>query len=281
MGNEIKTKLVEFYDEHWYKVEDENGVNYYPSVTTKLGIVAKPYLAKWRGDIGNREADMRLFDASERGKRIHDAWWTMTMGGAVIYNPTKHPNFTEEEITTLKAEHGGIFYIVKYQDEMVQLNKLAAFLRIVKPEIIASEVIVYSHKYKEAGTIDNVFRIKEGEYLINGKKPLYLVGGVYIADLKTGNTLDDNAYMQMASYAKMWEERTGMAVAGTFGLHTGSKNKTGISGLGVNSRTLSEVLTDFDDFRNVSKMWERNHKDDKPQTYEFPAIISFKNKETK
>lgn len=278
----MEIKLVEWFNEHWYKVKIDGVDQYFPSVTTKLGVVAKPFLAKWRGDIGNREADMRVFEAQERGTRIHHAWWTLTSMGAVVFNAPKHPNYSPEEIEAIKNEHNGLIEIIKYQEEMYQLLKLKKFMDIVKPEIVASETIVYSEKYREAGTIDNVFKIKEGEYMVNGRTPLYLKEGVYIADLKTGSTFDDNAYMQMAAYAKMFEDLNQVKVEGTLGLHTSSTNKTGIPGLGVKAHNWAEVNQDFQDFRNVSALWERQHKDDKPDTFVIPAFISLiKKQETK
>jgi hypothetical protein len=268
---------IEHYDERFYRIEKNGKVDYYPSVTTKLQIVAKPFLAEWRGNLGNREADLRMFEAAERGTRIHAAWERMTTGGAVIYQPPKKPTFTAEEIKRISDEHNGLVEIIKYQDEMIQCAKLEKLLKVLTPQIIASEVIVYSDKYREAGTIDNVFGIKEGSYLINGRKPLYLKGGTYIGDLKTGNSFDDNAYMQMAGYAFAWVERyPTIKIEGTLGIHTGSKNKTGIPGLSVFLRTQEEMQQDFKDFRNVSSMWERKHKNDKPETYEFPSLITLK-----
>ena len=166
-------KMVEWFDQHWYKINymnesDKEVIDYLPSVTTKLRVVAKPFLAYWRGDIGNREADMRVFEASERGIRIHHAWYTMTTGGAVIYQPVQRPNYTQSDIDNLTSEYAGNLAIVRYQDEMYDLFKLSKWLEIVKPKIIASELINYSLKNKDAGTADNLFFIEEGEYLING-----------------------------------------------------------------------------------------------------------------
>jgi hypothetical protein len=270
-----EVKMVEWFDEHYYKVERKKGPpDYYPSVTTKLGVVEKPFLAKWRGDIGNREADMRVFEAQERGSRIHAAWEAMTTGGAIIFNPSKRPNFTEEEVAGLRTRYDGNLEIVRYQEEMYQLMKLQRFLEVVKPRIIASELVVYSERYCEAGTIDNVFHIAEGDYAINGRTPLHLSEGVYIADLKTGSMFDDNAYMQMAAYANMYTEAIGVEPVGTLGIHTGAKTKTGIPGLGCFQRTKAEWKQDFSDFRNVSALWERKHKDDRPDTFEIPTLIT-------
>ena len=79
--------LCEWFSEHWYKI-NKNPVEYYPSVTTKKSEKAQPFLAIWRGDIGNREADLRMNESSESGTRQHNAFWAIANGGVVIYQPS-------------------------------------------------------------------------------------------------------------------------------------------------------------------------------------------------
>jgi len=266
-----KIKTVEFHDDRWYRVGDE----YYPSVTTILGIISRPFLAKWRGDIGNREADMRMFEASERGTRIHSAFETLIKGGTVVYNPPQRPVYTPDEINALTAKYDGFVEIVKYQDEALQINKLMKFLEIVKPEILASEVTVYSDSQRYAGTVDAVMKIKGGKYPVNGRVPLEIKGGVWIVDLKTGKSLDDNAFMQMAAYAGAHVELGGAEVAGTMVLHTGSSNRAGIEGLGVSVRT-DEMDQDFRDFQTAHQLWLRKNKNVQPKAFEFPTLFTLK-----
>lgn len=275
-GTKQEISTVEWFDDRWYKISKKLGTfDFYPSVTTILGIVDKPFLQRWRGDVGNREADLRVFEAQQRGSRIHSGWETMTKGGAVVFNPPMRPNFTATDLEELSRKHTFI-EVIKYQDEMYQLLKLQKFLDAVKPKIIASELVIYSDTYREAGTIDNVFEIEAGEYYISGRTPVVLQGGVYIGDLKTGSMFDDNAYMQMAAYANAYEELTSVRPVGTIGIHTGSKNKTGIPGLGVFPRNRAEVDQDFKDFRHAAELWKRKHKDDRPETFELPTVLTMK-----
>lgn len=266
--------VVEYFDERFYKrLKADGTTDYYPSVTTKLGVVEKPFLARWRGDVGNREADMRVFEASERGSRIHHAWYIINQGGVAIYNPPKRPNFTDADTADLMQQYEGKVVVVRYQDEMLDIWKLKRLTELMPFKVIASEATVYSDTYREAGTVDNVLKIEAGEYPVNGRKPLALAGGLYIADLKTGSAFDDNYYMQMASYANMWEETYGEKVAGTIGIHTGAKTKTGIPGLAIYHRNEEEWRADFKDFRAVSSVWEIKHREDRPQLFDFPALI--------
>jgi hypothetical protein len=278
MDNEIKQ--VEWFDDRFYKVnvsEDPKKpvYEYFASATTKLGVVGKPHLGRWRGDIGNREADLRMFEAGERGTRIHHAWYTLTTGGAVIYNPWNRPNYTPQEITELTDKHLGNLAVMQYQDEMYDVLKLEAWVKAVKPKILMSEKAVYSLKYKDAGTLDNLMAIEEGDYEINGSKPLHLPKGIYVVDLKTGS-LDEDSFMQLACYANCVSEIGKQAVIGTLILHTGSSVKKAIEGLSTVYHDQSEVDKDFQDFRHASALWERKNAGLKPKIFEFPTLITLK-----
>lgn len=275
MSSKPEITQVDYFDEHFYKIEHPGeSVNYYPSVTTKLGIINKPFLMKWRGDIGNREADVRLFEAQERGSRIHHAWYTLTTGGAVLYNNWRKPVYTAKEIEDIDLQYGGNSIVIRYQDEMVDLVKLSRFLDAVNPTIVGSEQIVWSDIHREAGTVDNLFRIEEGEYLVSGKTPLFLKGGLYIADLKTGNSFDESAYLQMAAYAKMWMEQNDEEIVGTLGLHTSAQTRSGIEGFTVKLRTREEVENDYKVFRHAASLWEWKNKTAKPRLFSFPSLLT-------
>lgn len=284
METKIEVKMIEWFDDHFYKIKCTSLVNgipiessdYFPSVTTKLQVISKPFIARWRGDIGNREADLRMFEASERGVRIHHAWYTMTTGGIVIYNPWQHPNYTEEEIQKLSSDNFGNIAIVRYQDEMYDLYKLQRWLQIVKPKILGSELINYSVKNRDAGTLDNLFEIEEGKYLINGKEALFLPGGVYVVDLKSGNNVDDDAFMQTGDYAFNVQEMGIASPVGTLILHTGAKTRTGIEGLSTLYRSKEQMEQDYQDYRLAAALWERKNGNMKPKVFEFPTLLNFK-----
>lgn len=277
----MEVQMIEWFDSHFYKIKYQldgaaDVVEYLPSVTTKLNIIAKPFLAQWRGDIGNREADMRVFESSERGVRIHHAWYTLTTGGVVLYQPFQHPNYTLEEIEQIKEANLGNVAIVKFQDEMYDVYKLSKWLKVVKPTILHSEKIVYSVNNRDAGTVDNIFGIEEGDYEINGKKPIHIPKGIYVVDLKSGKVVDDNAFMQTAVYAACAEEMGLGEINGTLILHTGSSMKTGIEGLATLYRSKEEMGKDYQDYRLAAALWERKNADMKPKVFEFPSLLTLK-----
>jgi hypothetical protein len=278
---ENEVKQVEWFDSRFYRVnvsedKDSPRYEYFASATTKLGVVAKPWLAHYRGDVGNREADLRMFEAGERGTRIHHAWNVLATMGAVLYNPWNRPNYTPQEITELTDKHLGNLAVVQYQDEMWDVLKLEAWVKAVKPKILMSEKAVYSIVHRDAGTLDNLMEITEGDYMVNGAKPLHLEGGIYVVDLKTG-TLDEDAFMQLACYANCVEEMNKeQKVIGTLILHTKSSNKKGVEGLATVCHNKSEADRDFADFRHASALWERKNADTKPKIFEFPTLITLK-----
>lgn len=280
----VEVKMIEWFDQHWYKLEimkdGKLETRWIPSVTTKLGITDKPFLAKWRGDIGNREADIRLFESQERGSRIHHAFHVLTTGGAVIYNPWQRPNYTEAEVVAITAEAEGNAAIVKYQDEMLALVKLQKFLDIVKPEILFSEWTVYSLTHNDAGTADLGLRIKEGFYPVDGAVPLFIPGGAYIVDLKTGNMVSDEAGPQVAAYLKCAEEMDLGLFAGTLILHTSANTKKGIEGFSASLRKAGpEVDEDYRTYRLAAEMWERKRKNASPKVFEFPSLLTLRRNE--
>lgn len=292
MKTEIK--LVEWFDDHWYKVQiDEKEHRYIPSVSTKLGVTAKPFLARWRGDIGNREADIRSAEASDRGSRIHHGWYTLTTGGLVVYNPWRHPIFSSSELEKLSVENAGNLTVMQNQDEHYDLVKLTEWCVRVKPQFIASELTVCDLSNNDAGTTDNVMWIQGGKYEINGSKGLLLPEGLYIVDLKSGKQVDDDAYMQMAAYAKcfQWMRENGwlehlpelakQEIVGSLIIHTGSSTRTAIPGLSTIFRSRDEMSDDYSDYRAVSKIWERKNKDAKPKVFEFPSQLKLTPMEAK
>jgi hypothetical protein len=100
--------------------------------------------------------------------------------------------------------------------------------------------------------------------------------GKYIVDLKTGSTIDDNAYMQTAAYGSAFEEMDGKNLVGSLMIHTGAKNRTGIEGLATHYRNRDEMLNDFEDYRHAASLWERKNANAKPKVFEFPMLISLK-----
>lgn len=273
----IEIKSISWFDDRFYKVTLENGnIDYIPSVTTKLGAVAKPFLMRWRGDIGNREADLRMMEQADRGSRLHHAWQTYTTGGAVIYQDYKVPPYTQEEIIEIEKSYSGKISILHTQDEMFEITKLERFYKIIQPEDMYSEMIIYDLENRDAGTLDNLFKIKAGEYPINGRIPIKLPEGYYIFDLKTGSYLGKEANMQVSVYAKCVEKMGICKIIGALIGHTSAKTKIGIEGFAGIYLSKQQLEEEYLDYRNIAKLWEKMFGDSKPKIFEIPSLIAIK-----
>lgn len=269
-----KIKQIDWFSDHFYLIQEEGKEPVFiPSVTSKLNASPKPFLSRWRGDIGNREADIRMHDAAHKGSRIHNAWYVYNTGGWVIYNPFERPNYTQEEINDMKGLCSGLA-ILTSQEEMYAIVKLQRWVELVKPKFIESEKIVYSLKSMSAGTMDNCIFIEGGKYMINGAKPLELLKGHYVLDLKSGNAIDeDDAPAQVAIYAEMYAEMTGIEIIGSLIVHANAKTKTGIEGLATLYRNKEEMKLDLEFYKDVSKVWDRKLSREKPKYFQFPSLI--------
>jgi len=275
----MEVKQIDWFDDHFYKIRYENEAkveieDYIPSVTTKLGALAKPFLMGWYGDIGTREARMRTSEQADRGSRIHWAWECYTTGGVVIYDPIKTPVYTKEEIDEIIKKNNNNYFIIRDQNEMYQVMKLEKFYKALNPLSCISETIVYDIENRNAGTMDNMFSIREGEYEINGSVPLRLGEGFYIFDLKSGNYLGKEARMQVACYSKcavamgLVDEVQGALIG-----HTASNTKKGIEGFSTIHLTQDDIEQEYQDYTDIAKVWERNFGNKKPTIRQIPGII--------
>lgn len=275
----MEVKQTAWFDSRFYRINIVDGEKrhdlYYWSVTTKLGAKSKPYLAQWRGMVGNREADFISQQGMDKGSREHYGWYLMTTGGAVLYNPLERPNYDREQIAEIEKESNGIL-ILSNQREMFDLYKLKCWHQEVQPKVEASEMIVYSHTHQEAGQLDKLVFIKEGEYMINGAKPLYIPEGRYVIDLKTGKAKDEDSNKQIACYAKCYEEMTKEKVKGGITIWVGARTKKGIEGLNTDLIIDDELEDNYRRYRAISDVWMNEFSGTLPKIFEFPTIITLK-----
>jgi CRISPR/Cas system-associated exonuclease Cas4 (RecB family) len=276
----IKIKQVQWFDNHFYKVDLEEKKKivekYLASITTKLGAESKAFLLKWYADLGWDEAQKRKMQAAERGSRVHFAWFLLKEGGAIIYNPPQHPNYTPDEIHEIYKEYDNKVVVLHDQGEMWDVHKLKIWIDVVNPKFIDWEFIVYDLENNEAGQVDDLVEIQKGEYEIAGSQPLKLPGGIYVHDLKTGKSVGDSAKMQTAAYAKMVEKNLNIEVDGILITHTGASTRKGIQGLNTLYVPKEEIDVWYQDYRNVAAVWDRQNKNPLPKIFEFPSLITLK-----
>ena len=275
----IEVKQIDWFDDHFYKIRYLNEAKvevetYFPSITTKLGAISKPQLLRWYGDLGTVEAKRRTQEAGERGSRIHWAWYYFTTGGAVVYQPPKAPLYSTEEMAEIYKRFNNQVFVLQNQDEMFDFLKMQRFHEIIKPEEMQSEIKVFNVEHNEAGTADNIFILKEGEYEISGREKLKLEAGLYIFDLKTGRSINEEHFMQVSAYL-MCAESMGMGqFKGCLIGHTQAQIRTGIEGFKTYFWNREKALFYYEGYRDIARVWERNFGTKKPVIRQLPALVS-------
>lgn len=271
-NNEVQS--ISYFDERFYRIQIAGISHFMASVTTKLSIESKYALNQWRGLVGNREADLRMYEASNRGKRIHHAWNVFILGGVILYNPWESPIYTEAQIKEMQVKE--MVFVLKDQGEMVDLWKLQQFYEILTPKILESELIVYSIEDEIAGTLDNTFLIEEGRYKVNGSRDLIIPKtGIYVCDLKTGKTIDDSYWNQLAAYKCAYEKMKDVSVEGCLIFHTGATTKSGIPGFATPFKTKEQMKDEkhLETFFDISRVWKARNPNAGPIAFKFPSLI--------
>lgn len=80
--------------------------------------------------------------------------------------------------------------------------------------------------------------------------------------------------MQVAAYGSCLMSMGYEDIVGAIIVWTNSKNKSGIEGLGSWHMGLKELQQELDDYRDISKVWERNFGTKKPIIRQIPGFIT-------
>lgn len=270
MENNGTEKLgkIEYFDDRFYKlisisaattkfIKEKHGIDasknpiYLPSSTTLLGLIVRPYLLGWYGDVGTDTAKYRSEKAKQLGSHIHELAKTLFEGGKLLASDFK-------------------------QEAWVQVYRIQQWFESFKPEIVWTEHTVYSLEHFYAGTLDLCIELKGGKYDTGYDKPIELPQGKYILDLKTGKSIDRLYYYQLASYKVAHEEMTGDKIVGTLILHTQADTKRGWK---IIYRNIKEIETDFEMFTSIARVWKVENKDLTPKVFELPGEIQLFKKE--
>lgn len=150
----------------------------YPSVTTVLSILSEEAIAKWRKRVGDEEANRVGGRAAARGTQVH----------AIIERYLKNEDTTD--------------YLPHIRQS---LENVRPILDGSIGKIFHLEAPLYSRHLGLAGRVDCVAEFD---------------GVPSIIDFKTSKRVKkkeniSNYFCQMAAYAIMWEERTGMPIVNT------------------------------------------------------------------
>lgn len=276
----LDTKQIQYFDTRYYKVsyreKDELKTKYLPSVTEILNAYPKPFLAKWRGSVGNDKADEVIAEALSLGSFVHYGAEQLLKGGIVVYNPPINSPFTENEIKALQKKHETVLQC-HTQEQYVQLYRVWQFLEAVQLKPFCIEHTVFSLKHEYAGTLDLLAWVEEGSYNVAGSTPLNLEAGYYVLDYKTGKSMSYTYYLQLAAYYKAVLEHDADKYAPLRGgliVHTNnSQVKRGIDGLKTTLVTAEEMNNYFEAFLKVYEVYKLENPVPSPLEFDMPAYL--------
>lgn len=295
----VKGTHIEYFDERFYRLSLPNDIDpswiesipgnyifpsdtqesfmdvYMPSVTTIIGASQpNPGLMRWRGDVGNREADRRSHEALDKGSRIHKACELLTNGWAVIYQNLRTGNITDKEIRSFARKYKVKTYVLHEQEDMVQVSRYDRLIKTLQPEIKETESQVFNLKEVYAGTVDALWNCKGGEYKL-GRNKIVLNDGLYIVDFKTGKWFQDNDYtIQLSAYAEAHSHKD--KLQGVIIIHLNAEIKTGIEGLKCYVFGMDYLKPYFEQFRHLNAIYRFNNSDVIPRLYDIPQVLMWK-----
>lgn len=185
---------------------DIDGVVRLPSVTTILQVISKPGLYMWQAKQGSLKARNVMERLKEMSPYLHDSIWKefgdpffkdgyAQAAEAADYGTQAHAVI--EMILKDRADEAA----AKLKEAPSQVTQaVGAFLKWrdrTKFEMIKSESVVFSKKFKYAGTADVIGRIKDG---------------VVLGDFKTSKKLYPEYDLQTVAYKYAAEEMSGESI---------------------------------------------------------------------
>lgn len=274
---------VEYFDDRFYKIDvaedyfqqfcknvperlteqvGELRYLYLPSVTTYLGLIIDPYLARWRGDVGNERADWISWKARDLGSEIHELIDARLRGFPVAFvkrgfNVADYPPTTRFTYT---------------QDVAVQLARFEKLLEVLKPNILFSEMTVFNLAELYAGTADQMWSFNEPTSYKQGRSVIELESGRYVIDIKTGRNINDTSYFaQLSAYCNS-DTFKHFDVKGAIILHLNANIKGGIEGAKIYVKTSEELKRYYQYFLNVKGAYLFDNEIE-PKKYSIPTFF--------
>jgi hypothetical protein len=233
-------KQINVLDQRFYRRNEE----YYPSVSSILNYFPKnQFFHSWLKDVGHN-SDIIASKAAAEGTQVHNAVESFINGNEI--------NWIDE--------YGNAIYSL---DVWKMILKFADFWNTHKPELIATEYHLFSDNHKYAGTADLVVKLK---------------GKVWLMDVKTSNSLHTSYDLQLASYAKAWNEThdTPIEETGILWLKASTRGEGKgdvIQGKGWQLKTIGDIDRNFEMFLKVYDIYKLENPDAKPATELLPISI--------
>ena len=250
-------------DERWYlksSKDEKTGLPIYrgvPSVTWIAGYYPKGIaFYKWLADKGWDEAEALKSAAGDKGSRVHLAI-DQILSGEEFKIDTKVMDKTSGEMVELSLE------------ELICVKSFCDWRNEAKPEILATEITVFSEKYGYAGTVDLICKID---------------GVLYVVDFKTSKQVWMEHELQISAYRSALESgENPIYERNENGTDTGkmitpTEMKTAILQVGYNRNKngykFTETVDRFDMFLTAKKIWALETDGQDIKVLEFPIVLS-------
>ena len=223
----------------FYNIDGER----YPSVTTILGVIDKPAIKRWAlNEMGNRVGanltkvkdgnmvlDQKIIDwIVQDGKKIHEkiSKEAMDIGSRVH-------ELIQEYFMTGYFSNG----LIQKEPEEVQSCLLAFWdwLKDTGFEMVETEQMVFSRKYKFAGTLDAVGKMGTKSTLI---------------DFKSSKGIWDEYYLQVAAYSMAYQEMTENKIDESYVVRFGKLDGA------FEVKEIGDINQHFEAFLAAKKLWE-------------------------
>lgn len=251
MFHNSENKQINFLDERFYT---KDGETYYPSVTTVLDVYPKGFgFNNWLKDLGHNADDV-LKIAGAEGSVVHDFIDRIINGETVTW---------EQVIAEVGNQKLNSFNI------WMMILKFVEFWQTYNPVVLGNEFNIISDDMRLGGTIDLVC-------IINGER--------WLIDFKTSNAIHTTHELQMAAYAKMFNEknpdtpihRTGILwlKAATSGVDAKGKS---MQGKGWQIKEFSRHYNEaFQLFIHVRAIWDQENPNYKPKNEIYQDYVKLK-----
>jgi len=232
---QYRIELAKTLSQHWYSVYGINNkgkekfLGHFVSVTTILNAYpTSEHLVKWVADQGFHESRQIRDEAGRSGTKIHIA--------------------IEDLIAGAELEETGYT-----TEEWVKINSFADWYEEYNPEILATELAIFSKKGKYAGRVDCLAKIN---------------GELTVLDWKSSKSIHESFPLQFSAYAQAIEENTDLKIVQTGCLQLGAQNKNGYRFV-----IYPEWRDHYEVFENVRTVWEYDNFSSKKNPKEPPVLV--------
>lgn len=218
---------------------------FYPSVTTILDVYPKGFgFNQWLKTVGEKASEI-ADKAAAIGSKIHNATEMLNNGHELEWNE--------------------LLYSL---EEWQMILKYAEFWKTCNPILEANEISLGSKELGFAGTLDRVVQIEGVRWLL---------------DIKTSNYLHKSHELQLAAYAKLWNERfpgSPIDKTGIIWLKASTRtdkidhSKSIYQGKGWQIATFDRHHTEtYKIFEHTHNIWKEENPNPKPANMIYPLTV--------